>query len=208
MKENFGLYLILTDPVAGYETCAQAAVDCGIRYLQLRMKNAARATLLQTALALRAITRGTPTRFIVNDNLSVAIDSDADGLHLGQGDPPLAEARKTWNIPGKLLGLSTHSAAQAAQAQRLAPDYIGVGPVFPTPTKARHDPALGIAEVGRIVEASPLTAVAIGGIDADNLPQLLEAGIDNFCVVRAVNRSSDPEAAIRHLQKIQKSHPL
>ncbi len=203
MKERFGLYLILTDPIAGYETCARAAVDCNVRYLQLRMKNASRATVLKTALALRAITRGTPTRFIVNDDLSVAIESDADGIHLGQGDQPLGEARKAWNTHGKLFGLSTHSAAQAIQAQALSPDYIGVGPVFPTPTKARHDPALGIAEAGRIMEASPLTSVAIGGIDAGNLPLLLDAGIDNFCVVRAVNHATDPAAAIRQLQEIR-----
>ncbi len=203
MKERFGLYLILTDPIAGYETCARAAVDCNVHYLQLRMKNASRAAVLKTALALRAITRGTPTRFIVNDDLSVAIESDADGIHLGQGDQPLGEARKAWNAHGKLFGLLTHSAAQAIQAQALTPDYIGVGPVFPTPTKANHDPALGIAEAGRIMKASPLTSVAIGGIDAGNLPLLLDAGIDNFCVVRAVNHATDPVAAIRTLQKIR-----
>lgn len=206
MKERFGLYLILTDPVAGYETCAQAAVDCGVRYLQLRMKNAARATVLETARTLRSITLGSNTRFIVNDDLSVAIDSDADGIHLGQNDPPLDEARKTWDTPSKLFGLSTHSEAQAIRAQALSPDYIGVGPVFPTPTKSRHDPALGITETGRIMKASPLTSVAIGGIDASNLPLLLNVGIHTFCVVRAVNQATDPATAIRTLQKIWKEH--
>ncbi len=208
MKEQFGLYLVLTDPVAGYEACAKAAVDCGVRYLQLRMKDAPRAAVLETARALRAITRGTPTRFIVNDDLAVAIESDADGLHLGQGDQPLAEARAGWNTPGKLFGLSTHSAGQVIQALELSPDYIGVGPVFSTPTKANAGPALGAGEAGRIVRATPLTAVAIGGIDSGNLPALLEAGIGNFCVVRAVNAAPDPAAAIRQLQEIWKSHAL
>lgn len=202
MKEQFGLYLILTDPVAGYETCARAAVDCGVRYLQLRMKDAPRGEVLETARALRKITRGTPTRFIVNDDLAVAIESDADGIHLGQGDQPLDEARQAWGVPGKLFGLSTHSEDQAVQAAALQPDYIGVGPVFPTPTKADHDPALGIEETARIMRATPLTAVAIGGIDAENLPQLLEAGIGNFCVVCAVNTAPDPATAIRRLQEI------
>lgn len=206
MKEKFGLYLILTDPVAGYETCALAAVDCGVRYLQLRMKNASHTTMLETALALRAITQGTKTRFIINDNLSIAIESDADGIHLGQGDQPLSEARNTWNAPGKLFGLSTHNEEQATQAMELTPDYIGVGPVFPTPTKANHDPALGIAEVGNIMKTSPLTAVAIGGIDASNLQQVLETGIDNYCVVRAVNEATNPAEAIQRLQKIWKHH--
>jgi len=201
MKKHFGLYLILTDPVVGYETCAKAAVDCGVRYLQLRMKDAPRATVVETARSLRKITRGTPTRFIVNDDLAAAMEVDADGLHLGQGDQPLAEARKAWDTPGKIFGLSTHSAEQARQALESSPDYIGVGPVFPTPTKANADPALGIKEVGRIMQDSPLTAVAIGGIDSNNLPGLLDAGIGNFCVVRAVNDAADPVAAIRTLQE-------
>ena len=205
MKEQFGLYLILTDPVAGYETCAKAAVDCGVRYLQLRMKDASRATLLETARALRDITHGTQTRFIINDDLSVAIESDADGLHLGQGDQPLTEARAEWNTPGKIFGLSTHSTGQAFQSQELSPDYIGVGPVLPTPTKANVGSALGSEEVGRIVQATPLTAVAIGGINAENLPALLEAGIGNFCVVRAVNDATNPVTAIRNLQTIWKN---
>lgn len=206
MKEHFGLYLILTNPVAGYAACTQAAVDCGVKYLQLRMKHAPRNELLATARALRAITNGTQTRFIVNDDLDVAIAADADGLHLGQADRPLAEARAAWNAPGKLFGLSTHSAAQAAAAAELAPDYIGVGPVYPTATKPDADPALGSDEVGRIIRNTPLTAVAIGGINAGNLTGLLDAGVANYCVVGAVNQSDHPAAAIRTLQSIWKNH--
>ncbi|WP_372846402.1 thiamine phosphate synthase [Pontiella sp.] len=204
MKENFGLYLILTDPVAGYETTAKAAVDCGLRYLQLRMKNTPRNEVVEMALALRKITRGSHTRFIVNDDLAVAIEADADGIHLGQDDLSVEEARKQWNRPGKIFGLSTHSMEQARLAERAEPDYIGIGPVFPTPTKTDTGPALGTAEVGRIALATPLTSVAIGGINAANLPELLQAGADNFCVVGAVNHAPDPAAAIRQLQRIGK----
>jgi len=204
MNKPFGLYLILTGPVAGYEACAQAAVGCGVGHLQLRMKSATPETLLATACALRAITRGSPTRLIVNDNLAVAIESDADGIHLGQDDLSLPEARARWNIPGKTFGLSTHSLEQAVQALELSPDYIGVGPVFATPTKANAGPALGIEEAARIIRAAPVPAVAIGGINAENLPALLDAGIGNFCVVRAVNEAADPVAAIRNLQEIWK----
>ncbi|VGO11546.1 Thiamine-phosphate synthase [Pontiella desulfatans] len=206
MKENFGLYLILTDPVSGYEAAAKAAVECGVRYLQLRMKNTPREQVAATALALRDITKNTQTRFIVNDDLTVAIESDADGIHLGQADLSVEEARSTWSVPGKIFGLSTHSLEQALLAAEAAPDYIGVGPVHPTPTKADADPALGAAEVGRIIGQSPLTAVAIGGINAQNLPGLLEAGAQNYCVVSAVNAATDPAAAIRALQKIWERH--
>ncbi len=206
MNNPFGLYLILTDPVAGYEACAQAAVECGVRYLQLRIKNASRANVLETAKALRAITRGSQTRFIVNDNLAVAIESDADGIHLGQDDLPLSEARTQWNQPEKIFGLSTHSPEQAIQSLELSPDYIGIGPVFATPTKVSAGPGLGIEKTAQIVQATPTTAVAIGGIDANNLPTLLKAGIKNFCVVRAVNQAANPAVAIQHLQSIWKRY--
>lgn len=207
MPENFGLYLVLTDPVAGYDRCAEAAVACKVRYLQLRMKGAARADVRATGARLRAITRGTVTRFIVNDDVDLARELDADGVHLGQDDMPLPEARQRWPAPGKRFGLSTHNAAQAAAAVALAPYYIGVGPVFATPTKSVPDPVVGLAAMGAIMRASPLTTVAIGGIDATNLPHVLAAGAVNFAVVRAVNRASDPAAAIRALVAKQ-SHAI
>jgi len=206
MPEVFGLYLILTEPVAGYAACAAAAVRCQVRYLQLRMKNAPPDRILETARRIRALTRGTQTLFIVNDDVEIAREVDADGTHLGQNDMPLSEARRRWPVPGKRFGLSTHNAAQARLACALAPDYIGVGPVFATPTKAVPDPALGLPEMRKIVGASPLTTVAIGGIDRDNLADVLGHGASNFCVVRAVNLSPEPEAAIRELQGIWRAH--
>ena len=206
MKEQFGLYLILTDPVAGYEACARAAVDCGVRYVQLRMKNGPHDRMIDTAHRLRDITGNTETRLIINDDLSVAIASDADGIHLGQTDLSISEARATWPIAGKIFGLSTHSMDQAARALKQNPDYIGVGPVFPTMTKTDADPDLGAEETGRIIRETPVTAVAIGGIHAGNLSQVLEQGITNFCVVSAVNSSADPAAAIRKLQEIWKGY--
>ena len=206
MKEHFGLYLILTDPATSYETCASAAVECGIRYLQLRMKNVPRTSLFETAQRLREITRDSETRFIMNDDLEVAIQADADGIHLGQSDLSIAQARSQWARPEKLFGLSTHNEVQIQQAKPLSPDYIGVGPVFPTPTKPDAAPALGAEETGRLMLQTPLTAVAIGGVNAENLPRLLQAGIDNFCVVSAVNQAADPAKAIRQLQEIWKRY--
>lgn len=202
MKERFGLYLIATDPVAGYEAVAQAAVECGVRYLQLRMKDTPRNIVMDNARTFREITHDTQTRFIVNDDLDVAMEVDADGIHLGQTDLPLTEARQKWSTAGKIFGLSTHSMAQATQAMALQPDYIGIGPVFHTRTKADADPALGPKEVGRIMKEIPITSVGIGGINANNLPAVLAAGVANFCVVSAVNASPDPAASIRMLQKI------
>ncbi|MCF7848278.1 MAG: thiamine phosphate synthase [Kiritimatiellales bacterium] len=201
-KEEFGLYLILTDPVAGYAPCAEAAVECGVRYLQLRMKDCPPAEVIATAKNLRDITRGSATRLIINDDLSIAMEADADGIHLGQGDQSVAAARQQWSTDGKTFGLSTHSHAQERTARALGPDYIGVGPVFPTQTKKNADPALGPEETGHIIQQSPLTAVAIGGINPANLPGVLQAGTVNFCVISAVNQSSSPRGAIKELQEI------
>jgi len=206
MKERFGLYLIATNPTAGYEAVAKAAVECSIRYLQLRMKDTSREVYIHTAALLREITRGSRTRLIVNDDLDVAIAVDADGVHLGQADMSVAEARQRWNTPGKIFGLSTHSIEQAGKAADLQPDYIGIGPVYPTKTKRNAAHPLGPEEAGRIASQTPITSVAIGGIDAHNLPVLLNAGIDNYCVVSAVNSRPDPLIAIQELQKIWKPH--
>lgn len=206
MRERFGLYLIATNPVAGYEAVARAAVACKVRYLQLRIKEVKRETIVETARMYRDITHGTATRFIVNDDLSIAMEVDADGVHLGQTDLSVTAARRQWNAPGKIMGLSTHSMEQATQALAVEPDYIGVGPVYPTLTKADADPVLGPDAAGRIAQAISITAVAIGGITDANLPQLLACGIENYCVVGAVNASADPAASIRTLQKIWGKH--
>lgn len=202
MKEAFGLYVILTDPVAGFERCAAAAVAAGIRYLQLRVKARPPREILGIARQLKAITAGTGTRLIVNDSPDLAAAAGADGVHLGQEDMDLPTARKILTRPGAIFGLSTHNAAQAEAALALRPDYIGVGPVFPTPTKACPDPVLGLEEMGRIIRSSPLTAVAIGGINEENLPRVLAAGAENFAAVRPIMAAAGPLQAITRLQDI------
>jgi thiamine-phosphate pyrophosphorylase len=166
------------------------------------MKGAPRDSVLETALRVREITRGSGTLFIVNDDVTIARDVDADGVHLGQRDLPIDEARRLWPAPGKRFGLSTHNEREALIASRLSPDYIGVGPVFATPTKAIPDPVLGPERMGTIIRSVPVSAVALGGIDGGNLAEVLRHGARNFCVVRAVTRRPDPETAIRELQGI------
>lgn len=204
MKTRYGLYMVMTNPVVGYAACAQAAVNCGIQFVQLRMKNAPRDEIVSNARTIREITRGTGSLFIVNDDVTIAKEVDADGLHLGQNDMPLEEAREIWNAPGKLFGLSTHSEEQAEAAITQRPDYIGIGPVFPTPTKAIPDPALGVERAGAIARSTPLPHVVLGGIDAGNLEAVLRAGAVNYCAVRAIMNSFDPEAVIRSLQAIER----
>ena len=206
MVEKFGLYVILTDPVAGYAECARAAVETKIRYIQLRMKNAPQEEILKTARLIRKITAGTITRFIVNDDVHTAMAAEADGVHLGQDDMPLCRAKEMWTESGKIFGLSTHNEKQAEKAKLSDPSYIGVGPVFPTPAKAVPDPVLGLMHMGKIIAQSTLTTVAIGGIDKDNLVDVLRNGAINFCAVRAITQSEEPEKIMQELMHIWRTY--
>ncbi|MBN1674650.1 MAG: thiamine phosphate synthase [Kiritimatiellae bacterium] len=201
----FGLYLVMTDPVVGYEECARIAAGEGVKVVQLRMKGVVRDAYIRTAERVRDILARGDSLFIVNDDVEVARAVDADGLHLGQDDMALEEARRIWQAPGKLFGLSTHGQGQDAAAQARRPDYIGVGPVYPTPTKAIPDPTVGLDDLRRVVAACPLPLVAIGGIHRATLPAVLRTGVRNYAVVRAVCAAQDPRAAIRDLRRVERA---
>ncbi len=202
--KDFGFYLVMTNPVVGYERCCEAAVKAGVGMVQLRIKDAPRDELLAAARSLVSITRGSETRLIIDDDASVAAEAGADGVHVGQTDMSVAEVRMRYpEIP--LVGLSTHNLAQAEASVPQHPDYIGVGPVFATPTKKIPDPVLGTELAGRMIASVPYPAVAIGGINAENLPSVIAAGARNWSVVRAVCSSTAPYDAIRRLQDIAAS---
>lgn len=193
--EDFGFYLVMTNPRVGYARCAEAAVKAGVKMLQLRMKHAPREEIVKVAHEVRAITRGTATRFIVNDDPSIAAEVEADGVHVGQDDMSVAEVRAKFPSLG-IVGLSTHNLDQARAAISQKPDYIGVGPVWATPTKDIPDPTLGVETAIKMVNLVPFPAVCIGGIDLNRIPELVRAGARNFAVVRAVCAADDPDAAI------------
>ena len=197
---DFGLYLVMTDPVVGYAACCEAAVRAGVRMVQLRMKDAPRDEILTVARELRRITAGTQTTFIVNDDPSIAAEAAADGVHVGQTDMPVAEVRQRYPEL-RIVGLSTHNPEQTAVAITQKPDYIGVGPVYATPTKKIPDPTLGPETAGRMIALAPFPAVAIGGVNLETLPAVIAAGARNFAVVRPVCRSSDPYRSICELQE-------
>ena len=199
--EDFGFYLVMTDPVVGYERCCEAAVRAGVRMVQLRMKDAPRAEIVSVAQRLRLITRGTVTKFIVNDDPAIAAEVGADGVHVGQGDMPVGDVRTKYPSL-KIVGLSTHNPDQARQAIAQKPDYIGCGPVWATPTKAIPDPTLGVETAVAMVKSVPFPAVCIGGIDSGRLPELIRAGAVNYAVVRAVCGAEHPYGAIRQLQEM------
>ena len=198
---DFGFYLVITNPVVGYAKCAQAAVRAGVRIIQLRMKHASREDILREAREMRRVTAGTDTLFIVNDDPSIAAEVEADGVHVGQDDMPPTEVRD--RFPSlRIVGLSTHNPKQVEASRAQPIDYIGVGPVYATPTKDIPDPTLGLATMRAMIGAAAHPAVAIGGIDAGRLPDVLAAGARNWAVVRAVCAAADPYAAIVKLQEV------
>lgn len=202
------LYVVITDPVTGYRRVTEACVSAAVPFIQLRMKGSSSTEIQRTAAMMRDITAGTATRLIINDYPDIAAAVDADGVHLGQNDLSLETARKRWQNTGKIFGLSTHNTSQAAAALTCRPSYIGVGPLFATPTKQIPDPVLGLNRAAFIVRNMEskhgIPCFAIGGINSKNLIPVLQSGISNVAVVRAVCQSSDPERTLRDLLQIMK----
>jgi thiamine-phosphate pyrophosphorylase len=195
---SFGFYAILTNPVIGYGRLAGILVKYGVPFLQLRMKDASRNDVWRTARALRTITAGSGTRFIINDDPRLAADIGADGVHLGQTDMGYADARRVVGDDA-IIGLSTHNRDQMRAACECNPDYVGVGPVFSTPTKKTPDPTIGIQGMRDLLGIATVPAVAIGGITVENLAEVVGAGAQNFSLVRPLNESRNPEAVLKQI---------
>jgi len=197
------LYVITGEQGGLEETLAivEAALKGGADVIQLRKKTMPKDAQARLALRIRELTRAHDALFIVNDHPDLGITADADGVHLGQGDFPPAMIRNLQGFQGRLLGRSTHSLEQAQRAVADGVDYLGVGPVFPTPTKAGR-PAVGTGLVREVAENIELPFVAIGGIDLSNAPQVIEAGARALAVVRAVYDAGDPASVARQLRQL------
>lgn len=178
---------------------AAAAIRGGADALQLRDKAASARELAAQAERLLAITRPAGIPLLINDQVEVARSVGADGVHVGQDDGPIREARHLLG-PGRLIGRSTHSLAQALQAEAEGADYIGLGPIYPTPTKPTYEP-LGIDVMARVLPKVRVPVVCIGGIDRTVIHEVLRAGARCVAVVRAVCAAEDPEAAARNLKQ-------
>ncbi|MCX7727202.1 MAG: thiamine phosphate synthase [Chitinispirillaceae bacterium] len=204
IKEIFGFYSILTNPLKGYEYCTKLLVDEEIYIVQLRIKEHPEIEILKIAEKMRKITEGTKTLLIINDYPEIAKKVGADGVHIGQQDIPFLEAKK---IVGEntIIGISTHSPEQTQKTCKLHPDYIGIGPVFKTPTKKNPDPVIGIDGMKEMLKISTVPAVVIGGIDLTNLSQVLEAGAKNFCMVRQFTEAENPEEVIKKIKSIYRN---
>jgi len=174
----------------------------GADILQLRAKNHDRPTIRRVAEKLLPLCRAAGVPFILNDFPDLAAAVNADGVHIGQDDGPLSAAREIVG-PGKLIGRSTHSLDQARAALAEGFDYIGFGPLFPTPTKAGR-PAIGLEEIAVMENdvGSKIPAFCIGGITPATLPQVLAAGARRIVVVSALLQAPDVEAATRAARSV------
>lgn len=202
--DKFGLYLVITSPATGYENITEAAVKSKVRVIQLRDKKMHDKELLKTARNMHRITKGSSTLLIINDRPDIAVLSDADGVHLGQDDMTVEEARKI--MCTGIVGKSTHNIKQAEKALGENPDYIGIGPVFSTMSKAIPDPVLGCKKAGIMLKKADVPAVAIGGIKDHNLKQVLDVGFVNFGIVTYVTDSINPQREMRKIMKLFRSY--
>jgi thiamine-phosphate pyrophosphorylase len=171
----------------------------GADIIQLRSdgKNPDNAAL-KTAIHIKKAVAKYGSLFIVNDRPDIALASGADGVHLGQDDMPLEQARRILGA-GRIIGVSTHSIRQAIEAQRSGADYISVGPIFRTPTKPEYRP-VGLNLLKKVDVALKAPFFAIGGIDYENIGRVISAGAKRVAVVRAVVAASDAEQATKRLK--------
>jgi len=206
---NFRLYAVTDLRKSGDEILGKidAALKGGVDVIQLRSKTLSAAELLRLGVKIRGIANRRRKLFIVNDRIDIAIGCDADGVHLGQEDLPVALARRLFRDASRIVGKSTHSVAQAVAAQKEGADYLGFGPVFSTPTKPDYR-EIGLGNFGEIRRKIRVPVVAIGGIGGSNIENVLSAGAGRVAVVRAVFSASDPECAARNLERIMMRYEM
>lgn len=179
-------------------TVATAALDGGATIIQLRDKTASTRVLIEEGLTLRTLTREHGALLIINDRVDVALAVEADGAHVGQEDMPATLARQLLG-PQRILGVSAANIEEAGAAIAAGADYLGVGPIFPSPGKADAGPATGLHLLTEIAACYPTPLVAIGGITAENATEVMQAGAAGVAVITAVVYAEDIAGAAHQL---------
>ena len=183
------------------QAVAEMLAQSGAALIQYRNKQSSARRLFESVSQLLRILRPLAARLVVNDRPDIAALSGADGVHVGQQDLGPAEARAIVG-PACCVGVSTHSLEQVRAAADSPADYIAVGPIFPTATKERPDPVVGLdfIRLARALTDKPL--VAIGGITLERAPQVFAAGADSLAVARDLLTAADPVARVRQFLKV------
>ena len=200
---DYSLYLVTDRALARGRPTAEIvheAVAGGVTCVQLREKDCGMREFLAEARKLLAILRPLGVPLIINDRVDVALAAGADGVHVGQQDMPLADVRRL-GPAGWIIGVSAESLDDAVRAEQGGADYIGVSPVFATPTKADHASPLGLDGLRRIRAAVRIPLVAIGGLHAGNAREVIRAGAAGLAVVSAIVAADWPRAAAAELRR-------
>ncbi len=195
-----GIYVIVDPEHCGDRNIfavAEATASAGAAAIQLRHKEAPLSVIADEARKIAQICRLSGTLFIVNDHPDIATAVGADGVHVGQGDLPIAECRKVLQ-PRQIVGKSNALVEEAQDSFDEGADYIAVGSIFSTATKSDTRPA-GLSTLRSVTQRVTAPTVAIGGINASNVAQVAEAGADCVCVATAITLASDPASATREL---------
>ena len=192
------LYVILDAAlITSSETdCAKSLAEAGVRLLQYRNKSASARQYLDSSRQLAELLKPTGASFFVNDRPDVAYLADASGVHVGQDDLDVEQARRVVG-PDKLVGVSTHNLEQFETAAASSADYIAVGPIFSTSSKANPDPVVGLELLRRVRALTDKPIVAIGGISLERAASTIEAGADSVAVISGILSAPDPAERAR-----------
>ncbi len=187
------LYVILDAALISIpeKDCARNLVDAGVRLIQYRNKRASARQLFETSRKLAEFLKPAGVQFIVNDRADVAALSGADGVHIGQEDLEVEQAREVIGA-GKWVGVSTHNAEQFQSAAKTSADYLAVGPIFPTGSKENPDPVVGLDFVRQARALTDKPMVAIGGISLERAADVIGAGADTIAVISDILLAENP----------------
>lgn len=204
--EKNPLYLITDTAISGLShiQIVRRAIDAGIGTIQLREKRLPHKELFKAACQIREITARHRVTFIVNDYVDIALAVHADGVHLGQDDMPVSEARRIMGRK-KIIGISTHSISQAVRAEEAGADYIGFGPMFATATKDAGHPK-GISQLRKVRGCIKIPIVAIGGISWENVGEVMNAGADSAAVASGILAGSIKKNVKKYLEAVSNVH--
>ncbi len=202
-----GIYLVTGDcPFHDLDTVVDQAVKAGVCCVQLREKTADTRTFMDRAQMLKAVLKPAGVPLIINDRIDIALAAGADGVHIGQSDMPYEKARQLMG-PDALIGLSVETWEDVEQAQNLDLAYIGVSPIFATPTKTDTKGPWGLDGLAKVKTYSRHKLVAIGGLNTSNIREATEAGADAIAVVSAICSKKDPfEATCRLNHEFKKAN--
>ena len=204
MKNALKLYLVTDRALSlgrSLEEVVSEAVAGGVTMVQLREKDAPTGEFVELALRLKAILNPYRVPLIVNDRIDVALTVDADGVHIGQSDIPYELARRLLG-PGKIIGLSVENMNDLMRANTLDVDYVGISPVYGTPTKTDTAEPFGLEGLRKAVELSVHPTVAIGGMNVDTVAQVMATGVDGVAVVSAICSAESPRRAAMELKSL------